>query len=323
MFCSLLCSYVFWALVILFFAIRQYYKFTTGICRSQKQLNGKTAIVTGANTGIGKETALDLARRGAKVILACRNMKQGKIACDEIIARSNNPNVEVRYLDLSSLATVRQFAKDIIKTETHLEILVNNAGAGGLGKKNTVDNLQIGMQVNHFGPFLLTCLLVGLLKKSVPSRIVMVSSLMHKFANFDLDNLNSEKWFNDIQVYNCSKLANILVANELSRKLNGTGVTVNSLHPGVVATDIYRELPWLIRPIADFFVGFIFKSAQEGAQTSIYLAVSDEVEGVSGRYFVDCKEANTSKAAMDKSLAKKLWEKSEALVGLKPEEIDL
>lgn len=323
MFCSLLCSYVFWALVILFFVIKRYYKSTIGVCRSQRQLNGKTAIVTGANTGIGKETALDLASRGAKVILACRNMKQGKIACNEIIARSNNPNVEVRYLDLTSLATVRQFATDIIKTETHLEILVNNAGAGGLGRKNTVDNLQIGMQVNHFGPFLLTCLLVGLLKKSAPSRIIMVSSLMHKLANFDLDNLNSEKWFNDIQVYNCSKLANILVANELSRKLNGTDVTVNSLHPGVVATDIYRKLPWLIRPIADFFVSFFFKSAQEGAQTSIYLAVSDEVEGVSGRYFVDCKEANMSKAAMDKSLAKKLWEKSETLVGLKPEEVDL
>jgi len=323
MLCCLLHSYVFWGLVVLFFAIRQYCKFTNGICRSQKQLNGKTAIVTGANTGIGKETALDLARRGAKVILACRDMTKGKIVCDEIIAHSNNRNVEVRYLDLTSLATVRKFAKDIIKTESHLEILVNNAGAGGLGREKTVDNLQIGMQVNHFGPFLLTCLLVGLLKKSAPSRIIMVSSVMHKFANFDLNNLNSEKSFNDIQVYNCSKLANILVANELSRKLNGTGVTVNSLHPGAVATDIYRLLPWLIRTTINFFVGFVFKNAQEGAQTSIYLAVSDEVEGLSGKYFADCKEAKMSKKAMDKSLAKKLWEKSEALVGLKPKEIDL
>lgn len=323
MLCSLLHSSIFWALVVLFVAIKLYYKFTTGICRSQKQLNGKTAIVTGANTGIGKETALDLARRGAKVILACRDLKQGKIACDQIIACSNNPNVEVRYLDLTSLATIRQFAKDIIKTESHLEILVNNAGAGGLGTKTTVDNLQIGMQVNHFGPFLLTCLLVGLLKKSAPSRIVMVSSLVHKYANFDLDNLNSEKWFNDIQVYNCSKLANILVANELSRKLNGTGVTVNSLHPGVVATDIFRQMPKLICTVVKFLVGFVFKSPEEGAQTSIYLAVSEEVEGVSGRYFADCKEAKMSKAAMDKSLAKKLWERSKAFVDLKPEEIDL
>lgn len=323
MLCSLLHSSIFWALVVLFVAIKLYYKFTTGICRSQKQLNGKTAIVTGANTGIGKETALDLARRGAKVILACRDLKQGKIACDQIIACSNNPNVEVRYLDLTSLATIRQFAKDIIKTESHLEILVNNAGAGGLGTKTTVDNLQIGMQVNHFGPFLLTCLLVGLLKKSAPSRIVMVSSLVHKYANFDLDNLNSEKWFNDIQVYHCSKLANILVANELSRKLNGTGVTVNSLHPGVVATDIFRQMPKLICTVVKFLVGFVFKSPEEGAQTSIYLAVSEEVEGVSGRYFADCKEAKMSKAAMDKSLAKKLWERSKAFVDLKPEEIDL
>ncbi|XP_023725002.1 retinol dehydrogenase 11 isoform X2 [Cryptotermes secundus] len=322
MLCSLLSFHALWAVVVLI-VVKLYNTMTAGICRSQKQLNGKTAIVTGANTGIGKETALDLARRGAKVILACRDLKNGKIACDEIIARSNNSKVEVRHLDLSSLASVRKFAKDIISTETHLEILVNNAGAGGLGEKRTADGLQIGMQVNHFSPFLLTCLLVGLLKKSAPSRIVMVSSLVHKYAKFDLDNLNSEKWFNDIQVYNCSKLANILVANELSRKLSGTGVTVNSLHPGVVGTDIMRRMPRFIYYIAKFMISLIFKNPEQGAQTSIYLAVSEDVEGVSGKYFSDCKEATVAKDALDVGLAKKLWEKSEVLVGLKAEEMDL
>ncbi|KDR07941.1 Retinol dehydrogenase 14 [Zootermopsis nevadensis] len=151
----------------------------------------------------------------------------------------------------------------------------------------------------------------------------MVSSMVHKYAKFDLDNLNSEKWFNDFQVYNCSKLANILVANELSRKLNGTGVTVNSLHPGVVVTDIMRQLPQPIYYITKFIMSFFFKDTKEGAQTSIYLAVSEEVEEVSGKYFSDCKEANMSKEARDEGLAKKLWEKSEVLVRLKPEEIDL
>lgn len=323
MLCSLLSACILWTVVVLLLALKLYNVLTAGTCRSQKQLNGKTAIVTGGNTGIGKETALDLARRGAKVILACRDLKKGKIARDEIIARSNNSEVEIRHLDLSSLASVRKFAKDIISTETHLEILVNNAGAGGLGGKRTADDLQIGMQVNHFGPFLLTCLLVALLKKSAPSRIVMVSSLMHKYAKFDLDNLNSEKWFNDIQVYNCSKLANILVANELSRKLNGTGVTVNSLHPGVVGTDLARRMPQFIFHIVKFMISFISKNPELGAQTSIYLAVSEEVEGVSGKYFSDCKEATMSKEALDEGLAKKLWEKSEALVGLKAEEMDL
>ncbi|XP_069676644.1 retinol dehydrogenase 11-like [Periplaneta americana] len=318
-------SYALWAIVILFGVLKIYLKLTTGVYTSRKRLEGKTAIITGANTGIGKETARDLARRGTKVILACRDIDKGQKACDQIIASTGNPNVIVRHLDLSSLASVRKFANDIIKSESHLEILVNNAGAAGLGNKKTSDGLLIGMQVNHFGPFLLTCLLTGLMKKSVPSRIVMVSSIIHKYATFELDNLNSqsEKWIDDIKNFCCSKLANLLMANELSRRLKGTGVTVNSLHPGIVGTDIFRRLPSLVLSFTKILCNFFGKNPIEGAQTSIYLAVSEEVEGITGKYFADCKESSMSQTAMDEGLAKKLWEVSERLVGLKQEEMDL
>ncbi|KAJ4431260.1 hypothetical protein ANN_19857 [Periplaneta americana] len=287
---------------------------------SIRRLDGKTVIVTGANTGIGKETARDLARRGAKVILACRDLKKAEEARDEIIASTGNINVKVQHLDLSSLSSVRQFAEHINKTELRLDVLINNAGAAGMNHKLTRDNLSIGMQVNHFGPFLLTCLLVGLLKKSAPSRIVMVSSILHKYANFDIDNLNSEKWFGSTQVYNCSKLANILVANELARRLKGTGVTANSLHPGTVITDVWRRASRITKAFVFGILKFYVKDSVEGAQTTIHLAVSEEVEKVSGKYFVDCKEAKPSKLALDEGLAKKLWEKSEMMVGLKSEE---
>ncbi|KAJ9593667.1 hypothetical protein L9F63_014792, partial [Diploptera punctata] len=280
-------------LIILTIAVRIYIRITTGICKSTRRMDGKTVIVTGANTGIGKETAHDLAQRGAKVILACRDLKRGKEACENIIEKTGNKKVVLRHLDLSSLASVRKFANEIIKTELRLDVLINNAGAGGLGNKKTTDGLLIGMQINHFGPFLLTCLLLDLMKKSSPSRIIMVSSFNHKLAKFDIDNLNSEKWFSDVQVYNCSKLANVLMANELANKLKGTEKkvwTVNSLHPGAVKTEILRRVPSFVL----FFVNSLlirpfFKNVRDGAQTTIHLAVSEEVEGVTGKYFADCK----------------------------------
>ncbi|PNF15543.1 Retinol dehydrogenase 14 [Cryptotermes secundus] len=314
-------SPVFWIILTSLLGFKIYLKLRTGMCKSTKRMDGKTVIVTGANTGIGKETARDLARRGAKVILACRNLKEANKARVDIVASTGNNMVEVRHLDLSSLGSVRRFANNIINTETRLDVLINNAGAAGFKNKMTADNLQLGMQVNHFGPFLLTCLLLGLLKKSAPSRIVMLSSWLHKTAKFDLYNLNFEKWFDTLQVYSCSKLANILTANELSRKLKGTGVTANSAHPGTVLTDVWRRVPKLLKILFFSIARFFFKNAVEGAQTSIYLAVSEEVTGVSGKYFENCKESKMSIEAMDEKLAEKLWEKSEVMVGLKTEDI--
>ncbi|XP_069675743.1 retinol dehydrogenase 14-like isoform X2 [Periplaneta americana] len=270
--------------------------------------------------GIGKETARDLARRGARVILACRDMKKAEEALKDIVASTGNSNLEAQHLDVSSLASVRKFADHINKTENRLDVLVNNAGVAAINYKLTSDNLLIGMQVNHFGPFLLTCLLIELLKRSAPSRIIMVSSVLHAYAKFDIDNLNSEKWFSSTQVYNCSKLANIMVANELARRLKGTGVTANSLHPGAVLTDVWRHLSGVTKAIVTSVLKVFCKDAVEGAQTTIYLAVSEEVEGVTGKYFVDCKEKQPRRLALNEGIAKKLWEKSEILVGLKPEE---
>ncbi|XP_069675739.1 retinol dehydrogenase 14-like isoform X1 [Periplaneta americana] len=309
-----------WAFIFLLLGIKIYLKLTTGRCTSKKRMDGKTVIVTGANTGIGKETARDLARRGARVILACRDMKKAEEALKDIVASTGNSNLEAQHLDVSSLASVRKFADHINKTENRLDVLVNNAGVAAINYKLTSDNLLIGMQVNHFGPFLLTCLLIELLKRSAPSRIIMVSSVLHAYAKFDIDNLNSEKWFSSTQVYNCSKLANIMVANELARRLKGTGVTANSLHPGAVLTDVWRHLSGVTKAIVTSVLKVFCKDAVEGAQTTIYLAVSEEVEGVTGKYFVDCKEKQPRRLALNEGIAKKLWEKSEILVGLKPEE---
>ncbi|XP_067000508.2 retinol dehydrogenase 11 isoform X2 [Anabrus simplex] len=317
--CDIFCNKYVLSTIFVLVCIKIWYKATMGECRSKKRMNGKTVIVTGANSGIGKETARDLARRGARVILACRNLKLGKEAQDEIIETTGNKNVVLYKLDLASLSSVREFARTVIKMESRLDVLVNNAGAGGLPNKKSVDGLQILMQVNHFGPFLLTILLLDLLKKSAPSRIIMVSSLMHHFSTLKVDNLNYEKSFSGMMNYADSKLANILMANELARKLKGTGVTSNSLHPGVVMTHLWRQLPSLARVIKQI-ARIFFKTSLEGAQTSIYLAVSEDVEGVSGKYFVDCKEAYMSRAARNEQLAKKVWEKSEELVSLKASE---
>ncbi|GLH14452.1 Uncharacterized protein GBIM_18849 [Gryllus bimaculatus] len=175
---------------------------------------------------------------------------------------------------------------------------------------------------NHFGPFLFTLLLVDLLKKSAPARIVFVSSILHEKGKLTPESLeySAAKNFGDMQIYSMTKLGNVLVSNELARRLKGTGVTVNSLHPGVVLTDINRFLPWWIRePIAVLLLLF-FKNAEEGAQTTIHLAVSEEVEGVTGRYFSDCKEARMSEAASNVGLARTIWEKSEQLVKLRDNE---
>ncbi|KAJ4431261.1 hypothetical protein ANN_19858 [Periplaneta americana] len=277
-----------------FTGIKIYLKLTTGRCTSKKRMDGKTVIVTGANTGIGKETARDLARRGARVILACRDMKKAEEALKDIVASTGNSNLEAQHLDVSSLASVRKFADHINKTENRLDVLVNNAGVAAINYKLTSDNLLIGMQVNHFGPFLLTCLLIELLKRSAPSRIIMVSSVLHAYAKFDIDNLNSEKWFSSTQITNILNTQYIVFnKNKVNVNFNfTTGVTANSLHPGAVLTDVWRHLSGVTKAIVTSVLKVFCKDAVEGAQTTIYLAVSEEVEGVTGKYFVDCKVSN-------------------------------
>lgn len=310
---------IFWLLcfltALIVFIVKAYQKLTLGICRSSRHMVGKVVIVTGGNSGIGLETAKDLANRGARVILACRNVRRAAAAKDEIITFSGNKNVHCLQLDLSSLRSVREFCNHILKTEKRLDVLINNAGAGGLGNYKTEEGLHVGMQVNYFAPFLLTCYLLPLLKSSAPSRIVNVSSMLHKYGEMDFDNLNMEKYWSDYLVYANSKLFLILVTVELSRRLEGTGVTVNCLHPGVAATNIFRNIPnSYLRSILKSCIGFMFQSSWEAAQTSIYLSVSPEVTNVSGKYYCDCREKKPSKLAQDKELAKKLFSETERLV---------
>ncbi|XP_060589449.1 retinol dehydrogenase 11-like isoform X4 [Ruditapes philippinarum] len=243
------------ALVIL----KLYVESIKGKCTSDVDLSGKVAIVTGANTGIGFHTALDFARRNARVILACRDLVKGQMAVDKIQEETGNKNVLVMKLDLSLMKSVREFVKLFEEKETRLDILVNNAGMAGLPLTKTEEGFEVMFATNHFGHFLLTNLLMDLLKKSQPSRVVNVSSLAHNWSKgIDFENLRAEK---DYSIHNCyfdTKLANILFTRELARRTEWTGIYTSALHPGTVRTELLRHLPLFLKFIG-FFVKFFFK----------------------------------------------------------------
>lgn len=308
--------WILWVLLTLLL-IKLFNKLSTGRCYVLPYMTGNVVIVTGANSGIGYETALRLARRGARVILACRDEKKGRAAAERISRTVKHAKVRYEFLDLSSLNSVREFVDNFKKTEAKLDVLINNAGASGMGLKKTQDGIIRDMQVNHFGPFLLTLLLVPLLKKSAPSRVVIVSSVLHKFGT--IDNINEEGKYGYLQTYCNSKLCNVLFSNELAKRLEGTGVCVNSLHPGHVNTTLFRST--IYEKLRCLILYTLFKTPEEGAQTAIYLAASGECSGVTGGYFVDCAEAKMSRKAEDPVLASELWSLSEKLVGLKAEEV--
>ncbi|XP_041916792.1 retinol dehydrogenase 11-like [Alosa sapidissima] len=290
-----------------------------GICRSKARLDGRTALITGANTGIGKETAVDLAGRGARVILACRDMGRANQAADEIRKRSGNGNVVVKQLDLASLQSVRALAADVKASEERLDILINNAGIMMCPKWKTEDGFEMQFGVNHLGHFLLTNSLLDLLKKSAPSRVVNVSSLAHEKGKIHFDDINLDKDYNPMKSYRQSKLANVLFSQELAKRLEGTGVTVYSLHPGVIRTELGRHLwPTIALWKRLFFQPLILfiKSPWEGAQTSIYCAVDESLQNTSGLYYSDCAPKQAAPQACDAAAATKLWDISASMVGL-------
>lgn len=226
----------------------------------------------------------------------------------------------VKKLDLSSFASIREFAEDIKKTETKLDVLVHNAGyADTFKKRKTVDDLEMTMATNHYGPFLLTHLLIDLLKKSAPARIVVVASSLYRLGAFNIEKPNPVDTLPGY-LYYASKEANILFTRELSRRLEGTGVTVNCLHPGLIETRIWSSVPaplsWMLYPIIKCF----FKSPEQGSQTTVMLAVDEQLENVSGKYFSDCRESSLSSSVSDMSRAKKVWEISEKMVKLGEDE---
>ncbi|XP_012689092.1 retinol dehydrogenase 11-like isoform X2 [Clupea harengus] len=290
-----------------------------GVCCSPTRLDGKTVLITGANTGIGKETAADLASRGARVILACRDLVKATLAAEDIRERSGNGNIVVKRLDLASLQSVRQLAKDLLETEERLDILINNAGVMSCPKWQTEDGFEMQFGVNHLGHFLLTNCLLDLLKKSAPSRIVNVSSLAHERAEIYFDDINLDKDYTPQKAYKQSKLANVLFSRELSKRLQGTGVTVYSLHPGIIHTELGRhfwpKLPLWKRILYQPFVHLI-KTPREGAQTTIYCAVEESLAKESGLYYSDCERKPAAPQGQDDEAGRRLWDLSHSMVGL-------
>ena len=230
---------------------------------------------------------------------------------DEIIKETGNKNIIVKKLDLGSQKSVREFAADLLQTETKLNVLVHNAGiALAFRSQQSEDGVELTMATNHYGPFLLTHLLIDLMKRTPNSRIVVVASELYKLASVNLNNLNPLTTKPSCYLYYVSKYVNIYFTRELARRLEGTGVTANCLHPGMIDTGIWRNIPFPLNyPMKMITRGF-FKTPEQGAQTSIHLIVSDELEGVSGKYFMDCKEAELNAEASNMEKAKKIWEES-------------
>jgi len=274
---------------------------------------GKVVVVTGANTGIGKETARGLAAQGAKVVLAVRDLDKGDEARSDIVDTTGNADVEVLPLDLASHASIQAFGDALRERHDRLDVLVNNAGVWTRSRQTTVDGFERIFGVNHLGTFLLTRELLPLLEASAPSRIVVVSSGLHYRGRIDWDDLMFERRsFSGVEAYNQSKLANVLFTKALARRLAGKNVTVNALHPGVVATELTRELPSFMRKIAGVFL----MTPAQGAATSLHVAMSDECASVTGGYFEKSRERRASVHALDEDAQERLWDLSQELLSL-------
>nr|XP_022915032.1 retinol dehydrogenase 12-like [Onthophagus taurus] len=303
--------------------LKIYWKLNTRWNRSYKCLIGKTVLVTGSNTGIGYYTALDFAKRGAKVILACRNKIKGEEARKQIIKETNNDNVILKVIDMESFESVRNFANDFNRNEERLDILINNAGISGVDYL-TKDGYPVIIQVNHLSPFLLTHLLMNKLHKAGHSRIVNVASNMVQTGKFEPKNLGlpvemSHKTYRSTQYYSDSKLCNAVCTIEMNKRLKNTNIIVNALHPGVIITNIFDNQSKFITSIVYSFK-WLFKTMEEGAQTTLYVALSEDAGESGGRFFNNCRDVGHYKNATDPDFARRVYEKCEKLVGLKPEE---
>nr|XP_017014762.2 retinol dehydrogenase 13-like [Drosophila takahashii] len=287
---------------------------------------GKVFIVTGANSGIGKETVREFAKRGGTVYMACRDLGRCEEARLEIVKDTNNQNVFSRELDLNSLDSVRKFVAGFKREQNKLDVLVNNAGIMRCPRRLTKDGFESQLGVNHMGHFLLTNLLLDVLKKSAPSRIVVLSSVAHTKGTINFDDLNSEKSYNEIDAYSQSKLANVLFTRELAKRLEGTGVTVNALNPGSVNTELARDWNTLngyfIRYVLKPLMWPILKTPKSGAQTSIFLSLDRDLERVTGRYFYNCQEEEPASAAKNDKTAQLLWVESEKWTSLDSSKLD-
>jgi len=284
-------------------------------------MNGRTCIVTGANAGIGYETALGLARLGARVVMVCRNPQKAERAMASIREKTGNDGLQLAIADLSVQASVRELAAKLLDRLPAIHVLVNNAGLIVAGRKETADGVETTFAVNHLAGFLLTDLLLERLQESAPARIVNVSSAAHQGGHIDFDDLEGRWKYSMWGAYGQSKLANVLFTYELARRLEGTRVTANGLHPGFVRSKFAHNNGLLARGLM-LLASPAAISPKRGARTSIYLASSPEVEGVSGRYFASEKPARSNAESHDEATARRLWVVSEAMTsrGARPYE---
>ena len=303
-------------------------------------MKNKICLITGANAGIGKFTAMGLAKSGAKVIMVSRNKEKGQKALQEIVEKTGNNQVELLTADFASFESVKKLALEFLSKYNKLDVLINNAGTFFSELQYSKDGIEMQFAVNHLAPFLLTNLLLDTLKKSSSSRIINVSSKLHYRGSMDFDDLYlkaqsaerlahgvlrhapcalrsaHKKGYDGLKAYCQSKLANVLFTYELSRRLEGTGITVNCLHPGGVRTGLANKNASGIYKIGWIFIKPFMISPVTGAKTSIYLASSNEVEGITGKYFDKCKPQRSSRISCDREIAGRLWEVSEELTGI-------
>jgi NAD(P)-dependent dehydrogenase (short-subunit alcohol dehydrogenase family) len=278
-------------------------------------VHGKVCVLTGGTSGIGRETAVALAGLGAWLALICRDRRRGEETVAEIAARTGSRDVEVHFADLSLQRDVRRVAAELLARYPRIDVLVNNAGIVNLRRTLTADGIEAVFATNHLAYFLLTLLLVERLRASAPARIVNVASEAHHVGRLDFDDLGNARRYRAMRVYGQSKLANILFTYELARRLAASEVTVNCLHPGAVGTRLGHNNGTVARLLAGALRPF-FRTPAEGADTSIWLASSSDVAGMSGQYFVRRRPRRSSAASYDEVTARRLWDVSVALTGI-------
>ncbi len=276
-------------------------------------MNGKVVLITGANAGIGKITAQELAKMGARVVMVARSRERGEAALADVRRGSGSDRVDLLLADLSVQAEVRRLAAEFRERYGRLHVLVNNAGALIMTRQESADGIEMTFALNHLAYFLLTDLLLDLLKANAPARIVNVSSAAHFRAKLDFDDLENKTKYSGMNVYSQSKLANVYFTYELARRLEGTGVTANCLHPGFVASNFAKNNGWLAK-MGMFLMRPFAISVEKGAETSIYLASSPQVAGVTGQYFDKKKAVRSSAVSYDETAARRLWGTSEQLI---------
>lgn len=279
-------------------------------------MKGKIVLITGANSGIGKETAKALAKQGATIYMVCRSRKRGEEARQEIIKDSKNSNVHLRLCDLSSIGSIKEYATNLREELSHIDVILNNAGAMFGSRQLTLDGLEMTFALNHIGYFLNTHYLLDLIRKGSMKRILSISSVGHKSTGkVNVNDLQSSIRYNQINVYGRSKLYNIHFTRILARKLENEGITVNCMHPGVVSTNFGNSANWYMRVAMPLGRKFMI-SATKGASTPVYLSSSPDVNGITGKYFDKGKPTQPSKLARDEKLAQQVWDATMDICGI-------